>query len=624
MQPRMARQKAGCRCVASRASAARGAAARRRPQHDRSARAEHRELRAGQLRVVADVEALQVDQPVQVLESAQRVAVQAQLAQFPHFRQRPEFRDAVVRQLEPYQAGKDFQPRQVGDAGVAAVEVDEPFGGANIAVDDVLAHAVIQRPVRQREVLEQGNRRVDYPVIDGKSVIGAARQAQGQQNSCQSHRNLPRQHRSPAARIDTIIAPTGDHKERQWMSEGGAPATDGTINIVQRGNLKTIETTLRKQWRLGQNIVLCWSATDNGILLLMVPHYFLGNYTAGNSPEVNNSKESFVRQLISGRRRKERNEFFEVSERLGVSANFIKLSTPLVDEPAVNEAIEEIVRRYGLSYVSNRAVILIDIAQFSLFTPFEQASQLNSLSYSMNSAYNKLLTRGIDVNFARTTTGDGYYVWNRDLSPGANEDLLHFLTLVIADNAMARKASKGNTVPLIRTAFHIGSHYELYQAEGVNPTVFSYIVGDVTIELARMVDLARPGQIFIGSFQVELPSPGQEDPDDTVTLDTLGFLDRCNADVERMLGIQVAGQEVKDVRCEASVGEGEDGKSRPRRFRLTDKHGISRSAYNLELDFETSGGDWSMGLSVDQLDASDEAEGENGESPSSRKAVVEE
>jgi hypothetical protein len=53
---------------------------------------------------------------------------------------------------------------------------------------------------------------------------------------------------------------------------------------------------------------------------------------------------------------------------------------------------------------------------------------------------------------------------------------------------------------MIRAAFHIGSHYELYQAEGVNPTVFSYIVGDVTIELARMIEKALPGQVMLGDF----------------------------------------------------------------------------------------------------------------------------
>ena len=52
------------------------------------------------------------------------------------------------------------------------------------------------------------------------------------------------------------------------------------ISIVQRGNLKTLEKTLRKQWRLGQNIVLCWSADERGLLVILVPHYYLGNYCA--------------------------------------------------------------------------------------------------------------------------------------------------------------------------------------------------------------------------------------------------------------------------------------------------------------------------------------------------------
>jgi hypothetical protein len=213
------------------------------------------------------------------------------------------------------------------------------------------------------------------------------------------------------------------------------------------------------------------------------------------------------------------------------------------------------------------------------------------------------LTRGIEVNFARTTTGDGYYVWNRDLAPGSNEDLLHFLLLVVADNAMAREASKGNTVPEIRTAFHIGSHYELYQAEGVNPTVFSYIVGDVTIELARMVDLARPGQMFIGDFQVELPAAGEHKAGETVRLDTLAFLDRCNEDMARVLGVKISGQEVRKLECRASRASDGQGGERVRRFRLTDKHGLSRNAYNLELHIDTTRGSWALGLGGEELSA---------------------
>jgi hypothetical protein len=372
------------------------------------------------------------------------------------------------------------------------------------------------------------------------------------------------------------------------------------ISIVQRGNLKSLETTLRKQWRLGQNIVLCWSHNDNGLLVLLVPHYFLGNYSAHGDVAGENSNEAFIRHLLSGRRRMERDAFFEVAKRLDVSATFIKLSEPLGEEAPVVDAVEQIIKRYGISYVASRAVLLFDIADFSLYTPFEQASQLNSLSYSLNSAYNKLLTKGIEINFARTTTGDGYYVWNRDLSAEANQDLLHFLLLVIADNSLAREASKGNTVPVIRTAYHIGSHYELYQAEGVNPTVFSYIVGDVTIELARMVDLAQPGQVFIGDFEVATV----DDAESSTPQDTLEFLEQCSRECTKLLGIQFSGEDITALGCRASEAAAADGKMVARRFRLTDKHGMSRGAYNLQISLETAAGrSWSLGLGDDGLPA---------------------
>ena len=381
----------------------------------------------------------------------------------------------------------------------------------------------------------------------------------------------------------------------------GKAATDA-ISITQRANLRSLETTLRKQWRLGQSIVLCWSGTDNGILVLLVPHYFLGNYSAAGEGEEENSNEVFIRSLISGKRRRERDEFFEIAKRFGVSATFIKLSEALTEEEAVVESVEQIIKRYGISYVSSRAVLLFDIADFTLYTPFEQASQLNSLSYSMNSAYNKLLTRGIEINFARTTTGDGYYVWNRGSSPQANQDLLHFLLLVIADNAMAREASKGNTVPVIRTAYHIGSHYELYQAEGVNPTVFSYIVGDVTIELARLVDLAQPNQIFVGDFNLA----SRDDPDSnnaSTGVATTEFVRYCNRHLEAINGVQLGGKTIREMYCELTGNGRENGESSPRRYTITDKHGLSRDAFNLQAHLELDGELMKFGLGPDHIPA---------------------
>ncbi len=73
--------------------------------------------------------------------------------------------------------------------------------------------------------------------------------------------------------------------------------------------------------------------------------------------------------------------------------------------------------------------------------------QLNSLSYSLNSAQSKLLTKRIGVDFSRTTTGDGFYIWNRDLTLEGNVNLYHFMQLALADNAIAHKKAQHNTVP---------------------------------------------------------------------------------------------------------------------------------------------------------------------------------
>jgi hypothetical protein len=151
---------------------------------------------------------------------------------------------------------------------------------------------------------------------------------------------------------------------------------------------------------------------------------------------------------------------------------------------------------------------------------------------------------------------------------------------------------------LIRTGYHIGGHYELYQAEGVNPTVLSYIVGEVTIELARMVDLAQAGQILVGDFQC--PPLG-----DAVatgrTIATPAFISGCNRELSAMRGTQLSGKPIGGISCHLSRSDEQDGRSGPRRFRIVDKHGLSRHAYNLEVALELEGRQLSLGLDDSQL-----------------------
>ncbi len=92
-------------------------------------------------------------------------------------------------------------------------------------------------------------------------------------------------------------------------------------------------------------------------------------------------------------------------------------------------------------------------------------TQLNSLSYSLNSAHAKMLEQDVGINFARSTSGDGFYVWNRDDGLEANVNLYHFMHIVLADNAIARSKSSSKAVPRLRACFHVGACYEFHQSE---------------------------------------------------------------------------------------------------------------------------------------------------------------
>jgi hypothetical protein len=390
-------------------------------------------------------------------------------------------------------------------------------------------------------------------------------------------------------------------------------ATPVGVGIAQQGNLRYLEKALREHWNLGQNLLLCWSTTDTGIVVLMAPHYFLARFSASlNDCDPLDRLEalngSFIRKLIAGTRQMPPEEFASTARRLELSPTTIKLPIPVHEDVAAQQAAEAIARRYSISYVANRAVLLFDIVDFSRFTPFEQASQLNSLNYSLNSAYNKLLKHNINIEFARTTTGDGFYIWNRDLTPGANIYLFHFMLLVVANNTIARGRARPRTVPFIRTGFHVGSHYEFSQAEGLNPSVSSYIVGDVTIDLARMLSSANSGQIVIGEFVTRIPTSLREGAY-LIDVDTIRFVERIRKTMNLLKGLELSGEQIKSIHCYLSGETGPSGGETIRSFQIVDKHGYSRFVYNVRINIRTdSGRSVTMGTQTQGSLAGDAAE----------------
>ena len=358
------------------------------------------------------------------------------------------------------------------------------------------------------------------------------------------------------------------------------------MGLRQRSNLTHLETALRSHWSLGQNSILSWASLDQSILVLVVPHYAIAEYTAARDdnlpPRVS---PRFITELISGDRQLTILQMQKVARLLQIEPINIRLREPLTGSAVETQIIEKMIRKYGINYIPSRAVTLFDIVGFSLLTPFEQMTQLNSLSYSLNSAHAKMLEQDVNIDFARSSSGDGFYVWNRDDGLEASVNLYHFMHIVLADNAIARSKSAAKSVPRLRACFHVGSCYEFHQAEGLNPTTHDFIVGDVTIELARMIDAALPGQILVGDFMTDI-----ESHTDTGTLrvepnvDAVTFLERAQGNLSQLSGMVLSGDKVTAIKCYLTGEHMGAGQFNIRRLTIRDKHGLSRVAFNAKVN----------------------------------------
>jgi hypothetical protein len=359
------------------------------------------------------------------------------------------------------------------------------------------------------------------------------------------------------------------------------------MGLRQRSNLVHLEKCLHDAWSLGQNSILSWCAMDQGILVLVVPHFAIAEYTAAPASDPTMPQKvsaRFITELISGDRELTLTQMQKVARLLEVEPRYIALRQPLSNNPVETKIIEKMIRRYGINYVASRAVTLFDIVGFSLLTPFEQMTQLNSLSYSLNSAHAKMLELDVEINFARSTSGDGFYIWNRDHGIDANVNLYHFMHLVLADNAIARSKGIAKSVPRLRACFHVGSCYEFHQAEGLNPTIHNFIVGDVTIELARMIEAAFPGQILVGDFMADLSDQINDDTDSQVNLDAVQFLQRAKGNLAKLSGLEISGERVTAIKCYLTGEKLDSGDFTIRRLNIRDKHGLTRTAYNAKIN----------------------------------------
>jgi len=156
--------------------------------------------------------------------------------------------------------------------------------------------------------------------------------------------------------------------------------------------------------------------------------------------------------------------------------------------------------------------------------------------------------------------------------------------LVLADNAIAGQKTSTNSVPELRACFHVGSCYEFHQAEGLNPTIHNFIVGEVTIELARMIEAAQPGQILVGDFMAGLFDQEGKGAIANSDIDAISFLQEAQNSLSNLDGLVLSGETVTAIKCYLTGEKLKDGNFSIRSLEITDKHGQMRTAYNAKIN----------------------------------------
>lgn len=377
-------------------------------------------------------------------------------------------------------------------------------------------------------------------------------------------------------------ATPGEMRRESWLdafsryrSAPGVAARDARLRL---GHLDEI---LYDCWRLGERVILLWCSTGRDICLLCFPHFALAEYVSGVRHIAGESAPAaFIDSLVTRDKHVDIERFREIARKLDVDPVVLPLAFDPVHDLGP-ELVGALLRRYSVSLFHDRAVVLLDIVGFSTYSPIEQATLLNSLSYSVNAAYDKLAGRDRRIQFARSPTGDGFYIWNRAADAEGNVQLYKLMLLLLADNALARSKARTRAVPELRSGFHVGEHYEFYQPEGLSPSLTSYLVGQVTIDLARMLDQSMPGQIVIGDFPQQ---DGADAPISASVESALEFVARMQREVTDLAGIRLAGEHVRDIRCYLTGPLRPDGSYGVSRFGAIDKHGIFRRMFNAKIN----------------------------------------
>ena len=343
-------------------------------------------------------------------------------------------------------------------------------------------------------------------------------------------------------------------------------AARGPEPVADTDFLQRLNRAFYGLWNLGAKGLVGWTPAAGGIQVLAVPITTLFR-AAGAHPRV------FV-----DRRRMGVQTFASVAAQFGITPVEIPLPDPAARAPGLplEALIERVFAQYAVTTTHQRAVLLIGIDEFSLFSPEQQAAQLTMLEFALNIAEEQVRLKGVPIDLGRSTTGDGFYLWNRNKGFEADLALFAVFMLALAVHASMQQQDRYSYVPAIRSCFGLGSHYGYAHPNPREPSAHDYIVGDVTIRLARLIEKTRRNQIVFAEFTRQL--------DDKATVNTSGFLHHAAGIVEMLRGRPLGDSAIERISTYLTGPKTGDGDFQVTRLTITDKHGVDPFAYNAKVN----------------------------------------
>ncbi len=318
-------------------------------------------------------------------------------------------------------------------------------------------------------------------------------------------------------------------------------------------SLNRISDTLENIRDCGRNTVIGWTHDSNNVDICYAPvEIAIKGY------------EKFSR-VFQGNRLFSTKTFSMIVVGLDIPRVRIKVSGTIgIARYNINvNTINNLIKRYCITYTENRAVILFDIVKFSLKLPTEQLCQLKTLEYYIDKASSIMADNDMPVDLHRSTTGDGYYIWNDNV--GYEHSIRTYIALALM---LALNSVNENKIPL-RSAFAIGSHFTYHHVDTV-PRGIEYIVGDVTIKLSRIVNSCAEDQLLM-SYQL----------DDKVNI--INFMRDCQEQIDGMSRLHIYTKSVIDIRTYLTGYKTSNG-FEVQQYCITDKHGLSHVVCNIKLN----------------------------------------